>query len=318
MAKTHYDYLGVKPTATLEEIKRGYRKTQLRCHPDKTRALPPQERAKLESLSKSANNAYELLTDCTRRAQYDIDCGFTVPTQSYSSYPKTSRPRARPQTKAAPQQRYDASSRQQEWVPRAGYIQPNTKPFQNFAFGWDFEATISSRFNCDDWCETATFFSEHQVTILIKVSLGTQSSLAKEQDIRVSFQTTPGQRRPSSFKSIYMQRVEEGTVERSIVITVKLDQNPNKRMIPGYEFKWDLEASHKMPLNPQTTMASCVEFHRDTPKDLYGPERMLKNNCHMEPCRLLDLGSQRCGRMRFGPDFTMVRVAAVGVQHKEA
>lgn len=62
MAKDYYEILGVKKSASQDEIKRAYRKLALKHHPD--RGGNHDEFTKL-------NEAYQVLSDPQKRAQYD-------------------------------------------------------------------------------------------------------------------------------------------------------------------------------------------------------------------------------------------------------
>lgn len=62
----HYSVLGVPKSATPEEIKKAYRKKALECHPDRNPGDP-----KAEAQFKKVSEAYEILSDESRRRIYD-------------------------------------------------------------------------------------------------------------------------------------------------------------------------------------------------------------------------------------------------------
>jgi molecular chaperone DnaJ len=64
--RDYYEVLGVQRTAGVEEIKKAYRKVALKCHPDRN----PGDKA-AEERFKEASEAYQVLCDAERRAQYD-------------------------------------------------------------------------------------------------------------------------------------------------------------------------------------------------------------------------------------------------------
>ncbi len=67
MAKRdYYEVLGVSKTATADEIKKAYRKLAIKYHPDKN---PGDKEA--EEKFKEAAEAYDVLSDQTKRAKYD-------------------------------------------------------------------------------------------------------------------------------------------------------------------------------------------------------------------------------------------------------
>ncbi|MBN2373887.1 DnaJ domain-containing protein [bacterium] len=64
--KDYYKTLGVDKNATAEEIKKAFRKLALKYHPDRTKGDP-----KSEEKFKEINEAYAVLSDKGKRAQYD-------------------------------------------------------------------------------------------------------------------------------------------------------------------------------------------------------------------------------------------------------
>jgi curved DNA-binding protein len=66
MAKDFYDVLGVSKTASLDEIKRAYRKLATQLHPDRNPG-----KADIEARFKEVNRANQVLSDTKQRALYD-------------------------------------------------------------------------------------------------------------------------------------------------------------------------------------------------------------------------------------------------------
>src|SRR5215831_20587173 len=66
MKRDYYEILNVQKSATLEEIKKAYRKVAMQYHPDRN----PGDKAAEEKF-KEAAEAYEVLSDVDKRAKYD-------------------------------------------------------------------------------------------------------------------------------------------------------------------------------------------------------------------------------------------------------
>jgi molecular chaperone DnaJ len=66
MKRDYYEILGVQKNATAEEIKKSYRKVAMQFHPDRN----PGDKAAEEKF-KEAAEAYEILSDADKKAQYD-------------------------------------------------------------------------------------------------------------------------------------------------------------------------------------------------------------------------------------------------------
>src|SRR5262245_36663997 len=66
MPSDYYDILGVKRDASVDEIKKAYRKLARQYHPDRN---PGDKQA--ETKFKEVQNAYDVLSDPKKRSQYD-------------------------------------------------------------------------------------------------------------------------------------------------------------------------------------------------------------------------------------------------------
>jgi curved DNA-binding protein CbpA len=92
--KTHYDQLGVKPTASPQQIRRAFRDLSKLYHPDTTDLPAAEATEKFQQL----NNAYAILSSPDRRWAYDQQVGYSrisvmQPLESLRQTPATSQRR---------------------------------------------------------------------------------------------------------------------------------------------------------------------------------------------------------------------------------
>ena len=66
-----YEVLGVSKSSTEAEIKKAYRKLAMQYHPDKFSQASDKEKAEAEAKFKEINEAYQVLSDATKKQQYD-------------------------------------------------------------------------------------------------------------------------------------------------------------------------------------------------------------------------------------------------------
>jgi DnaJ-class molecular chaperone len=72
MEQDHYKTLGLNSSATKEEIKSAFRKSALEFHPDRHAQSSAAFRDSAAAQFKKASEAYEILIDAKRRADYDF------------------------------------------------------------------------------------------------------------------------------------------------------------------------------------------------------------------------------------------------------
>ena len=68
---SHYDTLGVSPTASTEDIRRAYHAKARRWHPDHAATASPADAGRAEDAMRRINEAWRVLGDPQRRRDYD-------------------------------------------------------------------------------------------------------------------------------------------------------------------------------------------------------------------------------------------------------
>jgi hypothetical protein len=68
---SHYDTLGVKPSSSTEEIRKGYLRRARALHPDRQHDRPADEAARAEQAMRQVNEAWSVLSNPKKKAAYD-------------------------------------------------------------------------------------------------------------------------------------------------------------------------------------------------------------------------------------------------------
>jgi DnaJ domain len=89
---THYDILGVAPTASASEIKAAYRQLAMQYHPDKTPGANKAVQRLIEEKFKEVQEAYDTLKDSAKRAEYDAALAMLRSEEYYQPSPPPPRP----------------------------------------------------------------------------------------------------------------------------------------------------------------------------------------------------------------------------------
>lgn len=83
----HYETLGITREATDKEIKQAFRAMSMKYHPDRVRANDAEEQEKINQKMQEINEAYEILSDETKRQAYHMELdGIGGPFANFSSH----------------------------------------------------------------------------------------------------------------------------------------------------------------------------------------------------------------------------------------
>lgn len=86
---SHYQRLGVRPSASTEELRAAYRALAQRLHPDRLGDASAPERALAERRMREVNEAWSVLSDPARRRAYDLEREASARRSTVAGRPRT-------------------------------------------------------------------------------------------------------------------------------------------------------------------------------------------------------------------------------------
>ena len=105
---THYETLGVAPTASAAEIRKAYLRRARALHPDRQLGRSPSEARAAEQAMRQVNVAWNVLSDSMKKAEYDKRVSPRRQTQTVQARP---RPQTTPTRDVQPRQPHQPDSR---------------------------------------------------------------------------------------------------------------------------------------------------------------------------------------------------------------
>lgn len=91
---THYETLGVKRSASNAELRKAYLRRARALHPDRQVGRSAKEARKAEEAMQAVNVAWNVLSNATKKAEYDQSLNGTKGSAAKSSSARSATPRA--------------------------------------------------------------------------------------------------------------------------------------------------------------------------------------------------------------------------------
>jgi curved DNA-binding protein CbpA len=270
---THYTTLQVEQDASLECIKKAYRKIQLENHPDKTKSLPEAQRFDCENVSKAANVAYEILSDPAQRSMYDNRLFAKIP---HGPQPEPQQPQTPPtwtaESKSAPKEETNPSD-----TPYTPFCRPGKFPIELHIKGvFSFSIRLEGAYEPYDWGPRLVFEEGDKVTILMNIRPKPQSPPEKP-DVAVAVSSTPSGRRVTKIESLMKVLGSETTLRVTIFAAANSGGHLYKEIMENrlnnsraWHYSWnlnspDLTQSHRPIPRDASVWGECQVFMAEKP-----------------------------------------------------
>ena len=237
---------------TIDEIKKAYRKLQLKHHPDRTKDLPKDTREEYEVISKAVNVAYGILSNETTRRRYDE----TLPSMPRpASRPASRQPRPAPR----PAPPNPCTRRPQDSVPK-------DKTLTGSALGWTWTLTFDGRF-VPNSLPTTVLGND---SIIIKMGIKEPTPTGKP-DVDLIVTQSADSWHIDKLQSSYVTHIPGTGTSREMELEITLARRPEKRSDASarlanqeiFQFAWNLTTiSHCHPPPDLLAYGTCITFHR--------------------------------------------------------
>ncbi|KAF1960432.1 DnaJ-domain-containing protein [Byssothecium circinans] len=320
--QTHYTILELQSSCTLEEIKRAYKKIQLRHHPDKTGALPPGERVASETISKAAYVAYEVLTDARTRCEYDKSL------QNSSSKPSRKQQRADSPASASDANKNTSSNPNadsDDEIPvsveaQYRYMLTCTGTVIDISIStWRLSLNLSAKFRFLNDVTERSNSQEGFETISFEMGIDRDRSSYEYRQQTLNELTIKVASFPSHLRITGLKTLFRGCWTRTPTLTLTIYTSP--RTIPtspapgNWDFGFDFDLSTRVHA---PYCGTCMVFGMEEPLDYMStyvghdsPDCELKRDGVVKAEVFADMDGERVMKIVYG-GVVLWRVAAVG------
>jgi hypothetical protein len=273
---TLYEDLGVTQDTTYEELKKAYRIIVLKHHPDKSTNLPEEDKIKNEAITKTANNAWEILGDPQRRREYDQTRLRPARPEEYSKGSPYNQDTGCKSAQSGLNSDFEESPSQTPRPPSPPRKYPTTLSI--ISHDWDMSIAIDGDYEPYDWGPGRVYCEENRVFIYMKIRESDHRNTYGKPHVDVQIHATPGMQRIHKIESLYKHRMQPNGADEQLLITIFLepdtkdeftDMDQYDQISRAFKLTWDVHAmAHFSLLKPPKdiiTHGTCLNFFTRRP-----------------------------------------------------